>query len=99
MEKELSFREALRALKGMEIYHIVPVNVIEDYDRTEEIICRWLDEHPLKTRKQEFLEKFPNAKLLNDGTPNVCCEDIGYNEDAENCKGMCEDCWNKLIDD
>ena len=99
MRKELTFREALRAIKGMKSEHMLVENLINNYDKTYETICRWLDDHPLKTRKIEFLEKFPNAKLLYDGTPRACCEDFGYNEDSRNCNGMCAYCWNKAIDD
>lgn len=99
MRKELTFKEALRAAKGMG-EHILKVDLLlENYQETEETICRWLDGHPMKTRKQNFLEKFPNAKLLNDGMPNACCVDIGYNEDCVTCKLKCVDCWNKPIDE
>lgn len=99
MSKELTFKEALRAIKGMKSEHMLVENLINNYDQTYETICRWLDGHPRKTRKIEFLEKFPNAKLLYDGTPRACCEDFGYNEDSRNCNGMCAYCWNKAIDE
>ena len=99
MRKELTFREALRAIKGMKSEHMLVENLINNYDQTYETICRWIDGHPLKTRKQDFIEKFPNAKLLYDGTPRACCEDFGYNEDSRNCNGMCAYCWNKAIDE
>lgn len=99
MDKELTFKEALRAAKGMG-ENIIKIDLLlENYQEAEETICRWLDGHPRKTRKMEFLEKFPNAKLLHDGTPRACCEDFGYNEDSRNCNGMCAYCWNKAIDE
>lgn len=99
MRKELTFREALRAAKGMGENTIIVDLMLENYQEAEETICRWLDGHPLKTRKIELLEMFPNAKLLGDGTPKACCEDFGYNEDSRNCNGRCADCWNKPIDE
>ena len=33
------------------------------------IIDKWCAEHPQKTYLQDFLEKFPNAKLDDDGEP------------------------------
>lgn len=99
MDKELTFKEVLRVVKGMGENTIIVDLLLENYDEEEETICRWIDGHPRKTRKMELLEKFPNAKLLHDGTPNACCEDIGYNEDAGTCKGTCADCWNKPIDE
>ena len=52
-----------------------------------------------KTRLQDFLEKHPNAKTLCDGTPKVCCADLGY---CNNCIETDDDtecglCWNQYI--
>lgn len=99
MDKELTFKEALRALKGMKSEHMLVENLINNYEQSEEIILRWLDSHPLKTRKQDFIEKFPNATLTSNGIPNVCCRDLGYEESVGICKETCEDCWNEAIDE
>lgn len=67
------------------------------------IVQKWSDEHPLlkpKTMLEDFLEKFPNARLLSDGTPDVCCARLGYGVrtcmmiDGENCR----ECWNRPLD-
>lgn len=45
-----------------------------------------------KTFKDDFLEKFPNARLNNDGSPRICAEDV-YG--LIHCDfPSCEECWN-----
>ena len=60
------------------------------------IIDKWCAEHPQKTYLQDFLEKFPNAKLDDDGEPLAdACDVYG---DVFACKGhKCCDCWNKVM--
>lgn len=62
------------------------------------IIDKWCAEHPQKTYLQDFLEKFPNAKLDDDGDPIAdACDVYG---DVFACKGhKCCDCWNKVMPD
>lgn len=36
-------------------------------DKANEIILKWCEEHPIKTRQSEFLKMFPNAKVRSDG--------------------------------
>lgn len=63
-----------------------------------EIVRKWADEHPRKTRKDVLLEKFPNAKIFTttNGRPKlVCAEALGI------CKctisTTCEECWNTEV--
>lgn len=37
-----------------------------------EIVQKWSDEHPVKTRQSEFLKSFPKAKLLPEGGIDIC---------------------------
>ena len=62
------------------------------------IIDKWCAEHPQKTYLQDFLEKFPNAKLYDDGEPLAdACDVYG---DVFDCKGhKCCDCWNIVMPD
>ena len=32
-------------------------------DKANEIILKWCEEYPIKTRQSEFLKMFPNAKI------------------------------------
>jgi len=56
--------------------------------------CGWSFPH-LKTRKELFLEKFPDAEITKDGLPVSCAKYLGlvsYCEQLDN--GCCEACWN-----
>lgn len=61
-----------------------------------EIVRKWAEEHPRKTRKDVLLEKFPNAKLTKDGVPAVCADSIGIC--TCECK-TCADCWNTEVEE
>lgn len=62
------------------------------------IVERWSKDHPQKTRKQDFLEKYPNAPIEVDGTPKACCEILGYCKDC-NAEVDCISCWNKAMEE
>lgn len=62
--------------------------LIERTAECEAIIDKWCAEHPQKTYKQDFLEKFPRASLRDDGTP-WSCMDRCYGLNA--CQGNCTD--------
>lgn len=40
-------------------------------DKANEIILKWIKEHPIKTRQSEFLKMFPNAEKLPNNVVNV----------------------------
>lgn len=61
-----------------------------------EIVRKWAEEHPRKTRMDILFEKFPNAKLKEDGVPEACAESIGI------CTCKCESCtkcWNTEVEE
>lgn len=72
-------------------------------DNVDEIVDKWVKEHPLKTYMQDFYEKFPNAYKEND-RPAVCRALI-YGEESNcfygeepNCfKIDCKECWNQFM--
>ena len=68
-----------------------------DYpEQAVEIVERWAKENPVKTYKDVFLERLPNAKIDKGGFPRMCvselfntkkyCNDVSIN---------CKDCWNR----
>lgn len=59
---------------------------------------QWSKEHPLRTRLQDFREKYPNALLYYDGTPKPCCSDLGYCKECPEVT-TCEECWNMLVEE
>lgn len=64
-------------------------------DNIDEIVDKWVKEHPLKTYMQDFYEKFPNAYKEND-RPTVCRAHI-YGEEPNCFKIDCKECWNQFM--
>jgi hypothetical protein len=61
------------------------------------IVQKWSDEHPVKTIKDDFLEKYPNAEHSQyGGVLKVCAKWLGYFNKDYSCpdKGDCNLCWN-----
>lgn len=65
-------------------------------------IIKWGEEHPIRTRKSEFLKMFPDAMIADDGMPDIDPCDI--NQKILGCcsEGNCEKCrrefWLKEIE-
>lgn len=73
---------------------------IEKYpEQAVEIVEKWSEEHPEETRLTQFLKHYPNAPMDDDGTPEVCVNELGLNRD-EGCVAMnCIRCWNTPIEE
>lgn len=76
---------------------------MEEPEKIVEIVEQWSKEHPVKTYKDDFLEKFPNAKGFDDGA-SMAHWCIIYNKGK--CKygkgdgfNSCEDCWNEPMEE
>lgn len=65
------------------------------------IVEKWSAEHPQKTRKDDFFEKFPYAKKLCDGIPEVCAAKVGYLCECPhpNVENYCKECWNTALEE
>lgn len=66
----------------------------------EQILIEWDKTHPTKTFLSDFLEKFPNAPLHDDGIPiMVCPYQVGYTKDCD-CGYMtnCHTCWDRPLE-
>lgn len=61
-------------------------------------IIQWSKDNPRKTRLQDFLEKYPNAKFSQEGIPEACAGTLGYC--SSNCVGSlsCSKCWNEPVE-
>lgn len=74
-----------------------------EFERTEPekviaLVEKWSKENPQKTMLQDFLEKYPNAPLI-DRRPTVCPSSLGYvKEDEEKCYEDCYWCWNRPLE-
>lgn len=67
-------------------------------DNADEIVDKWVKEHPVKTYAMDFFEKFPNAPKEKGGEPTTCIEniygDVGVSQ--EECRARaCNKCWNQ----
>lgn len=73
---------------------------LQDYEAMEANLEEWIAKHPAKTYQQDFLEKYPNAKLYKSGYPMVCFANLGYEEVTEEyCINTdCKDCWNREME-
>lgn len=61
-----------------------------------EIVEQWGKENPVKTYKDDFMEKFPKAELYSSGAPKCCKKQVYGLEECEN--DNCSDCWNEPIE-
>ena len=65
-------------------------------EKAVEILQKWSDENPVKTRLEDFKEKYPKHRIhVTDSMPCVCCMNIGYTDECpiKTCK-TCKNCWN-----
>ena len=72
----------------------------EELEKFVNTVEQWSKEHPPKTRLQDFMEKYPKAPIEADGTPTICCIDLGYRQyDCDPLKENCVDCWNMPVEE
>ena len=57
----------------------------EEIERIVSFVEKWSEEHPRKTRLMDFLEKYPNAPIGEDGTPYFMPRSLGYCGDIAGC--------------
>lgn len=71
--------------------------IIDEPDKADEIILKWCEEHPVKTRQSELLKMFPNAKIDNCGTSILCPrwvdKDFKCNRQRLCCTECCKEYW------
>lgn len=71
---------------------------IEDVLELVADVEKWSSENPRKTRKQDFLDKYPDATLNEYDVPIICCAFLGYLSEEE-CKSNCKKCWDSPVGD
>lgn len=77
----------------------------EETNRIIQAIEKWSQEHPKKTRLQDFSGKYPNAPLNGNGIPNLMPRSVGYCGDeacyaCEKAKGKSAAwCWEQEVED
>lgn len=73
-------------LEGCMLYRL-PSNI-------DEIVNKWVAEHPVKTYAMDFFEKFPNAPRDRDGAPKTCWKHV-YGDGKYCSSDDCTQCWNR----
>jgi hypothetical protein len=78
---------------------------VENIEETISKVEQWAKDHPAKTRKSEFLKRFPNAEMVN--IERTFC--VAYFDPTKKCKGtsrseeQCIACryrfWNEEVTD
>ena len=63
-------------------------------DNADEIVDKWVAEHPVKTYAMDFFEKFPNAPRSIDGIPQTCWGHV-YGDGKHCSSNDCAECWNR----
>ena len=72
-------------------------NAADDGFKIVDIVDQWSKKHPQKTMLQDFLEKFPKAKLNDYGVPRVCPSLLGYKDMIPCNRLKCNECWNRPL--
>lgn len=65
-----------------------------------EIVQRWSDEHPVKARLDDLLEKYPKVYISSGNTPSIRPYMLGYCENCDDCGySHCEasECWHEPV--
>ena len=91
----LKVRERLWKDGCVDITYALEKKRPEDAVRTAEM---WAEEHPVKTRAKDFLEKHPGAPL-EDGYPVACAEFCGYGACEEKPPKSCQKCWDRPLEE
>lgn len=69
--------------------------------KAEAILAKWAAEHPEKTIADDFFDKHPKAKYLDDMVPGVCAFCCGYDK-PEYCQkdaAVCANCWRRPLEE
>lgn len=79
----------------------VPCDLIsKNAEKIVNIVEQWSQAHPQKTMMQDFFEKFPNAPKRDNGTPQICPQQLGYGDFCcEDFEGSCLKCWSRPLED
>ena len=89
-----SHEDCTNCLLNYENTHSGACNIFmgKNPDEASEIILKWCKEHPIKTRQDELLKMFPNAKIDNCGISILCPQWI--DKDFK-CILCCDECCKK----
>lgn len=71
-------------------------------EKAVEILQKWSDENPVKTRLDDFKEKYPNHEKDEYGCPKTYCQFLGYTDKClpdvtlmdTDYRYRCNACWD-----
>lgn len=80
-----------------------PACQVKDFpERAVDVIQKWSDENPVKTRLDDLLERCPNVPLDGEGFPCFSPSMLGYCGDCVGCRNWknpdVRNCWNEPVD-
>lgn len=75
--------------------------IAEQPDKANEIILKWCEEHPVKTRQSKFLEMFPNVKIDENAVVRICPIHVDANSSCVSidCAKCREEFWLAEVDE
>lgn len=82
--------------------NLVCANFVRHYiEEAVEIVENWAKEHPAKTYKDVFLEKFPDAKIEKNGVPYPCIIYLFGEKVRPGACGSCSCtyCWYREVEE
>ena len=80
-----------------------PACQVKDFpEKAVEVVQKWSDEHPVKTRLDDVKEKYPNVSLdAGNGCPHIRPAILGYCSNCYGCSNktqMSQRCWDEPVD-
>ena len=68
-------------------------------EEVAEVVEKWMEEHPAKTRKSTLLGMFPKTPINEDGVPSICPLNVGAKIKCLNKCGKCyKEFWTEEIE-
>lgn len=84
----------LKKVKGRAcLIGLIKGHKVETAAEQLEVLRKWAEKHPIKTYKDVFLERLPNARTDEAGRP-LACRDVVFGIEKR-CTANCADCWNE----
>ncbi len=79
---------------------IIKYYEIEKVAEQLEVLRKWVKEHPFRTYKDVFLEKFPNARISDKDDSPIACRKMVFGgftafSDCIDNGDKCKKCWNE----
>ena len=90
------------------LFHCCNDRIDDNMVKLVSIVEQWAKEHPVKTRQSEFLKKWPDAEISDDGLPAISPCQLNvlfiHGKSQKDCedRGVCNKCrrdfWLKEIE-